>query len=190
MRYPEGHKETVRAQIVEAAARMLRREGLGGVSVARLMREVGLTHGTFYAHFESRDALVAEAIRAAGHQTQAEVFERAPSLDALLGAYLAPEHVAHPDHGCVIAALGTQAAGQPQEVLDAFEYAARGLIGLVQTQLDPTASAPSDEALATTARMVGGVVLARLVHDPALRDRLLDATRQPPPAPAHTPPEG
>ena len=64
MRYPEGHKEPVRARIVQAAAFALRAKGLDGVSIPALMKNVGLTHGTFYAHFENRDALVAKAVRA------------------------------------------------------------------------------------------------------------------------------
>jgi len=65
MRYPQSHKQAVRARILEAAAEELRRHGLSGIGIPALMRRAGLTHGAFYAHFPSRESLVAEAIRAA-----------------------------------------------------------------------------------------------------------------------------
>jgi len=73
MRYPQGHKEEVRAGIVEAASRALRRDGLAGVSVPALMKEAGLTHGGFYGHFKNRDELVAEAVLAAAEATATRV---------------------------------------------------------------------------------------------------------------------
>ena len=170
MRYPEGHKADVRAAIVHAAARALRRSGLAGVSIPALMREVGLTHGGFYAHFDSRDALVAEAVRAAAEQTGASVLSQGDARSA----YLSMAHVEHPDEGCVLAALGTEGARQPPPVREAFAEAARGFVRLVDAA---DREAPSDEALRVAAQMVGAVVLARLVDDPALAERLLRAAR-------------
>ena len=177
MRYSPEHTEAVRAKIVRETSRALRRAGLEGLSIASLMKRAGLTHGGFYAHFEDRDALVAEAVRAAAEDTAARVFDPAATLDEALAAYLSPEHAAHPEVGCVVAALGTDGPRQGAAVRRAFAWAARGLIRLVQQKLSPHAGAPTDEALAITSRMVGAVVLARLVDDPRLARRLLETAR-------------
>ncbi|MEM1348736.1 MAG: TetR/AcrR family transcriptional regulator [Myxococcota bacterium] len=181
MRYPDGHKERVRERIVHEASRIIRAEGLDALSVGGVMRCVGLTHGGFYAHFANKDELIAEAIRAAGQQTQESLFEAHEDLGSVLERYLCATHAAHPEEGCVIAALGTQAAGRPQPIQSAFDYTTRGLIDLVHAKLEDTSDSgdevPSREALATTARMVGGVILSRLVEDPGLAQRILCAAR-------------
>jgi len=179
MRYPEGHKEQVRERIVAEASKIIRAEGLDALSVAGVMRAVGLTHGGFYAHFENKDELLSEAIKAAGHATQKGLFEASDDLHGVLEGYLSESHSEHPEEGCIIAALGTQAAGRPETIKDAFDYTARGLIDLVRTKLDGEGDdAPSDESLATTARMVGGVILSRLIEDPELSKRILNAARE------------
>jgi TetR/AcrR family transcriptional regulator, transcriptional repressor for nem operon len=180
MRYSEEHKQTVRGRIVEAASRALRKAGLDGVSIPALMKKAGLTHGGFYAHFEDRDELVAEAVRFAANETGTSVFEQAPTLDAALEAYLSPAHVTNPAAGCVVAALGAEGPRQAATVRRAFAFAAEGLIDLVQQKLSDgkAPTTPSDEALSVTARMVGAVVLARLVADPALARRVLQVARQ------------
>lgn len=182
MRYPEGHKEAIRAKIVEQASRLLRRDGLDGVSIPALMKEVGLTHGGFYAHFASRDELVAEAVTAAAEATGAAVLssDRGAGTAAVLEAYLSEEHVARPEIGCVLAALGTEGHRQPAAVRRAFARAARGFLRLVQERLHRK-SPPghlSDDALSLAATMVGAVVLARLVDDDALAARILSAAKK------------
>jgi TetR/AcrR family transcriptional repressor of nem operon len=180
MRYPAGHKEAVRQRIVAAAASSLREHGLSSVSIPDLMRAIGLTHGGFYSHFESRDDLVAAAIEAAGAQNAREVFgDDVPLADALR-TYLSREHVAHPERGCVVAALGTDGARQAKPVRRAFANVAKGLLRHVDRKLHPTsrgAREPSDEALRLASTLVGAVVLARLTDDPALAQRLLGAAR-------------
>lgn len=195
MRYPDGHKEAVRSAIVQQAARLLRREGLAGVSIPALMKAAGLSHGGFYAHFSSREALIAEAVRAAADQTGAGTGALAPEsgdLAHLLEVYLSRGHLEHPEGGCVLAALGSEGARQAEPVRGAFAEAARGLLHRVERRLHPEGGgeAPSDnalseatlsdEALRTAAQLLGAVVLARLVDDPALADRLLAAARRAP----------
>ena len=180
MRYPAEHKAEVRERIVAAAARALREEGLAGVSVPALMRRAGLTHGGFYNHFADRDALVAEAIARAAAETEADVFEAsAGNPRAVLAAYLSPAHVATPGAGCVVAALGGEAVhAESARVRAAFAKAARGFLGHVQRVFAPgTRARVDDAALATASQMVGAVVLARLVDDPALSRRILAASR-------------
>ena len=179
MRYSKEHKDSVRSRIVEAASRALRKSGLDGIGIPALMKRAGLTHGGFYAHFENRDALVAEAVRFAAEETGKAVFDASPTLDDALAAYLSSNHVAHPDHGCIVAALGAEGPRQPAKVRKAFGFAARGLIDLVQRKLAPSKTTrPTDEALEVTARMVGALVLARLMEDRTLAHRLLTVARR------------
>lgn len=185
MRYAVGHKQAVRERILQAAAAELRCKGLSGIGIPALMQRAGLTHGAFYAHFPSRDTLVAEAIRTAAAASAAVPLADAHSLEECLAAYLAPEHLSHPERGCVIAALGGEGARQPAPVRAAFAEAVRGLLASIERKLHPRPAppapspAPSDEALRLVSAMVGAVLLARLVDDPALAQRLLAATACP-----------
>lgn len=181
MRYPESHKQAVRARILAAAAEELRRHGLSGIGIPALMKRAGLTHGAFYAHFPNRDALVAEAIRTAAAASAEGPLAGALPLEQTLAHYLSPEHLAHPERGCVIAALGGEGARQPAPVRSAFAAAARGLLAAIESKLHPRRPSPepSDAALRLVSAMVGAVVLARLVDDPALARRLLAAAAGP-----------
>lgn len=181
MRYAPGHKEEVRQNVIKASSRALRREGLAGVSIPALMRKAGLTHGGFYVHFKNRDELVAEAVQVAAEETAARVLTGGEGgLQAVLDAYLSLEHVEHPAEGCVLAALGSEARQQRAPVRRAFSEAARGFLGHLQGRLDPASASRqvSDETLALAARMVGAVVLARLVDDRGLADRILEAAKR------------
>lgn len=178
MRYPPGHKEAVRASIVESAARALRRSGLDAVSIPALMKEAGLTHGGFYGYFKNRDQLVAEAVTWAAQQTAARVLsEEAGDLRTMIERYVSEGHAKHPEMGCVVAALGTEGPRQPAPVRRAFGEVARGFVRLVDRQLrrKRTTAEPSDEALRLSAQMIGAVILARLVEDEALAKRILEA---------------
>lgn len=197
MRYPVGHKQAVRERILQAAAAELRRQGLSGIGIPALMQRAGLTHGAFYAHFPNRDTLVAEAIRTAAAASAAGPLADAHSLEQCLAAYLSPEHLSHPERGCVIAALGGEGTRQPAPVRAAFAEAVRGLLAAIERKLHPrpappapapspapsdetpSGDTPSDEALRLVSAMVGAVLLARLVDDPALARRLLAATACP-----------
>ena len=180
MRYPEGHKEEVRGIIVQAAASALRREGLQGISIPALMKKAGLTHGGFYAHFKSRDELVAEAVLAAAEETGSSVLSNPRGLSAVLGTYLSKEHVGNAAAGCVLAALGSEGRRQPTIVRRAFAKAAQGFIRLLEQKRQPQASTavPSDETLALASSMIGAIVLARLVDDEGLAERILKAVRR------------
>ena len=179
MRYPAAHRETVRARIVEAASHALRRGGIDGVSVAALMKQVGLTHGGFYGYFSDRDELVAEAVRFAAAATATGTLE-ASSVGAMLRKYASAEHVARPAEGCVLAALGSEARRHSGPIRKSFADSARGFLQCIQRRLQP--SRPdrrvSDEALDLATRMIGAVVLARLVDDEPLAKRILAAARK------------
>ena len=176
MRYPDGHNETMRTRIVEAASRALRRDGIDAVSIPKLMKLVGLTHGSFYVHFRDRDELVAEAV---AHTATDSAMSGAAPAAAAFNKYLSQDHVRHPELGCVIAALGIEGARQHGPVRRAFAEAATGLLRAVERRLHAKSGngTLSDEALATASRMVGAVVLARLVQDEALASRLLESAK-------------
>ncbi len=131
MRYSPEHKASTRRRIVDGAAAALRARGLAGVGVADLMREAGLTHGGFYAHFASKDALVAEAIDAAGEQSVRnlrKVVKRAgpePAFKAIVDAYLSTAHRDGPESGCALAALGAELARESPAARRALSRAAR-----------------------------------------------------------------
>src|ERR1043165_8458198 len=117
-----SRKEATHDRIVETAARAIRRSGYGGTGVAEIMKEAGLTHGGFYAHFESREGMMAEAAdraRGAGMGLLARVAAGAPptkALEAVLRAYLSKEHVEGAETGCAIAALGSEMPRQAPKV--------------------------------------------------------------------------
>ena len=175
-------KEATHERIVEAAARAIRRTGYDGTGVADIMKDAGLTHGGFYAHFASREAMLAEAADRAGTESVA-MMERigatAPpsrALQAMLEAYLSKAHVVGVETGCATAALGSEMPRQAPEVRRAATRRIKEMIDLVARQ-SPDWGQPSahERALVTVATMVGTLVLARAVDDPRLSDALRKA---------------
>ena len=175
-------KEASHERIVQAAARAIRRSGYAGTGVADIMKEAGLTHGAFYAHFESREAMLAEAADRAGAEANAlaaRVIATTPpeqSLQALVQTYLSKEHVAAIETGCPVSALGSEMPRQSPEVRRAATLRIKEMIDLVARQ-SPDWGQPGahERALVTVATMVGTLMLARAVDDPALSDALCSA---------------
>jgi TetR/AcrR family transcriptional regulator, transcriptional repressor for nem operon len=175
-------KEVTHERIVETAARAIRRSGYDGTSVADIMKEAGLTHGGFYAHFASRDAMLAEAADRAGAEAVAmstRIAAAAPpeqALQALLGAYLSQMHLEGIETGCPVAALGSEMPRQAPEVRRAATRRIKEMIDVIARQ-SPDWGQPGahERALVTVATMVGTLVLARAVDDPKLADALRNA---------------
>lgn len=175
-------KEASHERIVQAAARAIRRSGYDGTSVADIMKEAGLTHGAFYAHFDSREAMLAEAADRAGAESNAfaaSVIAAAPAeqaLQALMHAYLSKEHLESIETGCPVSALGSEMPRQAPEVRRAATRRIKEMIDLVARQSpDWGRPAAHERALVTVAAMVGTLMLARAVDDPALSDSLRSA---------------
>ena len=166
-----------------AAARAIRRSGYNGTGVADIMKEAGLTHGAFYAHFESREAMLAEAADRAGAESNAvatSVIVAAPpdqALQALMQVYLSKEHLESIETGCPISALGSEMPRQSPEVRRAATRRIKEMMDIVARQF-PDWGQPSahERALVTVATMVGTLILARAVNDSALSDALCSAT--------------
>jgi TetR/AcrR family transcriptional regulator, transcriptional repressor for nem operon len=176
-------KEASHERIVQAAARAIRRSGYDGTGVADIMKEAGLTHGAFYAHFPSREAMLAEAADRAGAESNAfaaNVIASVPpenALQALMQTYLSKEHLAAIESGCPISALGSEMPRQSPEVRRAATRRIKEMIDLVARQ-SPDWGQPGahERALVTVATMVGTLMLARAVDDPALSDALCNST--------------
>lgn len=174
-RTAQSRKEVTHDRIVGAAARAIRRSGYDGTGVADIMKKVGLTHGGFYAHFASREAMLAEAADRAGAESVAtltRVATAAPpheALQAMIRAYLAKEHVEDAETGCPVAALGSETPRQAARVR-------RAATRRIKEMIDVVARYSPDNALVTVATMVGALVLARAVDDAKLSEALREAS--------------
>jgi AcrR family transcriptional regulator len=175
-------KEASHERIVSVAAREIRRSGYDGTGVADIMKLAGLTHGAFYAHFASREAMLEEAADRACAESAAaigQVVAKAPAeqaLASLLRAYLSQEHRDNVASGCPLAALGSETPRQAPEVRRATTRHVKAMIDLVARQ-SPDWGQPGahERALLTVSAMVGTLLLARAVDEPALSDSLCEA---------------
>ena len=177
-----SRKEATHERIVKTAARAIRRSGYGGAGVAEIMKEAGLTHGGFYAHFKSREAMLAEAGDRAGAETVAtmeRVAAAAPpekALQAILRTYLSKAHFDAVETGCAVAALGSEMPRQSPQVRRAATRRIKEMIDLVGRH-SPEWGQPGahERALVTVSTVVGALVLARAVDDSKLSDALREA---------------
>ncbi len=159
-------KEQSHERIVDVAARAIRRAGYSGVGVADVMNEAGLTHGGFYAHFASRDALLIEAMQRAGRDNQAALsaaIERRMAkghsrFSALVSAYLDEKHL-DSERGCVVAALASEMTRQHDVVKEEARRRVSGLLEFVRSAMPEGAHAGQAEVI--TATMVGALQIAR-----------------------------
>ena len=180
MRVSKEQAAENRARILAETARMIREAGIGGVGVDALTRAAGLTHGSLYSQFGSKERLVAEALAQAlensGDKTRKEL-AAGGSLATVVARYLSPSHRDAPGGGCALAAIGPEAARQGGVVRQAFTRGVRGFAArLAPVVPSRRGEPPEDAALATVAALVGALILARAVDDPELSDRILAAT--------------
>ena len=182
-RTPNSRKQETHERIVDVAARAIRRHGYAGVGVADVMKEAGLTHGGFYAHFDSRDALLVEALERAGRES-GEAVTRAlerraakgvSAFRALVEAYLGDEHLASLETGCPVAALACDMPRQSDAVREASAVRVRRLVAGVQSAL-PHASRATASVVAGT--LVGTLQLARALGANADGRAVLSAARK------------
>jgi AcrR family transcriptional regulator len=182
-RTPNSRKEDTHDRIVDVAARVIRRDGYAGVGVADVMKEAGLTHGGFYAHFASRDALLVEALERAGRDSSGNfevAAERrrakgASPFRALVESYLADAHLQSPETGCPVAALACDVPRQSRAVRDASIERVEELIATVRAALP---SASRSAAPVITATLVGSLQLARALGDSVAARGLLASARK------------
>lgn len=176
-------KELSHDRIVDVAARAVRRAGYRGVGVADIMKEAGLTHGGFYAHFESRDALLVEAMQRAGQDNlgsltdgmERRLRQGGTRFRALMETYLHDAHIERTEEGCVIAALASEMTRQHEAVLDEARRRVAAMVELVRAALP--SGAEDREAVVVASTMVGALQLARALGGEAGRDILAQARR-------------
>ena len=177
----QNRREQSHQRILDAAARAVRRQGYAGVGVAEVMKEAGLTHGGFYAHFKSRDALLAAAIEHAGQDSGKSLTRRIAALQAqgvspvgaLVEAYLADIHLTSCERGCVVAALGSEMPRQEAGLAEVSRQRVSALVERARAALPP--EAPAERAFLLASTLVGALQMARALGEEGRA--LLPATR-------------
>ena len=177
MRYDKGHKQATRQRILEAAGRRFKQDGIDGAGVAAVMSDAGLTNGAFYAHFSSKEDLVANVLADQLH-AQRQTFHAQPpdraGLEAFIRAYLSPQHRDQYADGCPSAALLDEIARRPAATRQAFTDELLATADDIAARLDPTdADAARTDALTLLGFMIGTLQLARALTDRDLSDQLL-----------------
>jgi TetR/AcrR family transcriptional repressor of nem operon len=185
MRYSKEHKQETHAKIVKKAAVLLREKGAHGIGVADLMKEAGLTHGGFYAHFDSREALVIEAFAYAMDRSTdrwRKIAEQTPPdkrLATIIQSYLTPVHRDDPGHGCAVPALGAEIARESPKTRKAFAAKLEQMVDMMTDQVSGVPrKAARKQAVATLATMMGTLVLARIAGNGEFSDEILDVGRE------------
>jgi TetR/AcrR family transcriptional repressor of nem operon len=179
MRVSKEQAAENRERILRAAARLMRERGIASVGVDALAEAAGMTHGSLYSQFGSKERLVEEAVAYAISAKGDEVPEEF-ALSDYFSEYLSAAHRDDPGSGCPFAALSCEMPRQSKGVRERFTAGVRGMIALLSARMDSDLKPRQreDKALATTAALVGAVVLARAVNDPKLSDDILRATKR------------
>ena len=185
MRYSKEHKQETHARIVRKASVRLREKGAHGIGVADLMKEAGLTHGGFYAHFDSREALVIEAFAYAMDRSTEywrKTAARTPPdkrLATIVDSYLTPSHRDDPGRGCAVPTLGAEIARESPKTRKAFAAKLEQMIDMMADQIpDLPRKAARKQAAATLATMMGTLVLSRIAGNGEFSEEILAAGRE------------
>ena len=183
MRYAPDHKQQTRRRIIACAARRFRHEGYESASVADIMSDAGLTHGGFYAHFGSKEELLAEAIAHAadeGLTARTPVGERRGHewLGAFVSLYLNEEHWGDRAGGCPLAALGGEVARGGDLPRASYGAAVAAFADALAVRLDGSDERREDTAQAVMSMCVGALVLARAGLDRRQARTLFEACRR------------
>lgn len=179
----QAQKAQSRERILAVAARQIRVSGMASVSIADLMKEAGLTHGAFYAHFASRDALLAAALERAlddGARNASRAYGSAMGdggITEVVDAYLTPAHRDAPHRGCAVPALAAETGRADAALKDIMRGSFESYVDNLATRLGGGAEA-REKSLAAWSTMVGAILLARLADDKPLGDEILAAARK------------
>jgi len=185
MRYSREHKQETHTRIVKKAAVLLREKGAHGVGVADLMKEAGLTHGGFYAHFDSREALVIEAFAYAMDRSTdrwRQIAAQTPPdkrLATIIDSYLTAVHRDDPGHGCAVPVLGAEIVRESPKTRKAFATKLDQMLDMMAEQMgDVPRKTARKQAMAMLATMAGTLLLARIAGTGELSDEILAAGRE------------
>ena len=179
MRYAQDHKQATRKRILEAAGRRFKADGIDGAGVAAVMTDAGLTNGAFYAHFKSKEDLVANVL-ADQLRAQCQSLDALPpgkaGLEMLVRLYLSPEHREQHADGCPSAALLDEVVRRPSATKKVFTGEAMGIVDEIASRFDPTdVEGARPDALALYGLLIGTLQLARALTDRDLSDEVLSA---------------
>lgn len=185
-RYPAGHKEETHQRIVEVAARLFRKHGYAASGVASIMEAAELTVGGFYAHFESKEALLGAALARSLEDIERAMLDGLsdvagePFVQEVARRYLSEAHRDSPEAGCAVPALAGEIARQSVETRQVFEAHVERMLGVFEPHIPDRPESGlgrRDWALAVAALFVGGLSLSRAVKSEALSNRILQACR-------------
>lgn len=180
MRFEKGRKDATRRRITEVAAEQFRQNGVAASGLTGIMAAAGLTNGAFYAHFESRDDLVAQSIDHALEEWEHQLTDGVAQagLEAALRQYLSPEHRDSPGSGCASAALLPEIGRQSLELRGAYTARLNAFVATIAAQIPQDPASAHRTALTIFGLVVGALQLARAVDDPALSASILDGAIQ------------
>ena len=181
MRYKPEHKEATHRRIVEAASKEFRTYGFEGVGIAKLMGDLNLTHGGFYAHFADKEELVVEACIAALDQSLKIIVTNLETdgFPAVLEYYLSEEQRDHPAAACMLPALAAEVARRTPSSREAFTKKLTEIYAIIAEYMPgETPAHKLDKVSVMFASLVGAVSLARAVSDPVLSNTILGSTRE------------
>jgi len=178
VRYTKEHKQVTRQRIIEKAGHRFKQDGIDGSGISTLMSDAGLTNGAFYAHFTSKDDLVAHVV---GEQLRAQVARYntlrpgRPGLEDLIREYLSPEHRDHPGLGCPSAALLDEIGRCEDGTKQAYTGGARDILEEIAARLAPeNPQSARGKAIGLFTMLVGTLQLSRALSDPKFADEILE----------------
>jgi len=184
MRYPPDHKERTRQKVLDLAAADLCVNGIERTGIAEIMRSAGLTHGGFYAHFASKDEMVAAAITQMfgrlNEKLETGIRHHGPArtLDLFINSYLSTKHRDNPAHGCPIAALAGEVQRQPATTKLAYSVGLERYLRTIAALLPlEKGKGQTDFAASLLMEMVGALLLARCVADNQASERVLEGAK-------------
>lgn len=180
MRYPAAETAEKHERILDQASRLFRQRGFSGVTVSEVMKATGLTHGSFYNHFDSKDALISKTLDYTSSNNLTRLANAKGSPEDMLAyvvRYLSPEHRDTPEDGCLMAALGTEISREP--------VARASFTAHLKTSVERFAAYfpwskkrnHRRQAIRTLSTLVGAMILARAVNDPAFSEEILREVR-------------
>jgi TetR/AcrR family transcriptional repressor of nem operon len=180
MRYPKSETAEKHQRILIEASRLFREKGFNGVTVSQIMEATGLTHGPFYNHFKSKDALMAASIEYAASASLQEIATHKESPEAMVEyvqQFLSPAHRDSPGTGCLMSALG----GEVRNELSTQKHFSHYLMGVIEVMTRhfpwPAEEKARGDSIRMLSSMVGAMVLARAVDSEELSQEILEEVR-------------
>lgn len=178
MSWPSGQCDKTRRQILESAAQLFALNGYAQVSIDDLMANAGLTRGAFYHHFRTKSEVYDEAIQYALEVGRERLNELSGAgLGALADGYLQRSHAAGESLRCPLAFMATDVTRSEKEIRQVYSTTLQSFVGRLESNFDASAVKSRQRALQMAVALIGGMVLARAVDDPAFSEEILEACR-------------